>query len=77
VNSESEKRPELQPGYGQKKKLVPLNPTDEMIKAAAWQPLPSYEGQEFTMGYDIVSESDIRVIWAAMLAAAPKSRAKP
>jgi hypothetical protein len=56
-------------------KLVPLEPTKDMIKAAGWKILPSYEGQVNNQhAYDIVSEKDCTVIYKAMVEASPTPR---
>lgn len=55
--------------------IVPFEPTEEMLEAAAHELLPSYAGQvNNQMGYDIVSPEDLRVIWRAMIRAAPGIR---
>jgi hypothetical protein len=53
---------------------VPRDPTEAMLKAAAFSLLPSYAGQvDNQMGYDILSREDIALIWKVMFSAATQA----
>ena len=53
--------------YELDQRAPPMEPSADMISAAGSIPLPSYEGKEQHMAYDIVSEADCRAIYKAMV----------